>query len=241
MDFAERVLALAEATRGLNRPSCPAETGAIVLLIFLFFLFFAPVIGRFSARVFSFAVSMAFPVFGAHRRPVNRLYFFEGVLSTSARLAAPVAGLPAAQPDVVTRPDFSLLPLFCALFFSIVSHCSCAGGFLLVLSRRCIVFRISFPIADRLYLFFPGAFRPTRSTRGRRVASIGAASRWKNTVPAMTSARTLMGLALFGANPKTVESIPLLKLQDVGSSHSVDAASLRRRRSLFGTAPAVSS
>src|ERR1700731_2126660 len=36
---------------------------------------FGPVTHLFSARAFSFAISMPFPVFGAHRRPVNRLYF----------------------------------------------------------------------------------------------------------------------------------------------------------------------
>jgi hypothetical protein len=53
----------------------PPETGAIAL----FFLFFAPVPRLFGARAFSFANSMAFPVFGARRRPVNRLYFFNGL------------------------------------------------------------------------------------------------------------------------------------------------------------------
>src|SRR5579883_753580 len=45
----------------------------------LFFLFFAPVIGLFVARAFSVVISMSFPVFRAHRRPVNRLYFKEGI------------------------------------------------------------------------------------------------------------------------------------------------------------------
>jgi hypothetical protein len=53
----------------------PPETGATVLFIALFSLFFAPVIRLFCARAFSIAISMAFPVFGAYRRPVNRLYF----------------------------------------------------------------------------------------------------------------------------------------------------------------------
>jgi len=59
--------------------SARPETGAIVLFISLFFLFSGPVIRLFSARAFSFAISMTFPVFGAHRRPVNRLYFFNGL------------------------------------------------------------------------------------------------------------------------------------------------------------------
>jgi len=61
----------------------PPETGAVVLLMallflfpILFFLFFDPVIRLFDARAFSFAISTAFAVFGTHRRPVNRLYFF---------------------------------------------------------------------------------------------------------------------------------------------------------------------
>jgi hypothetical protein len=69
------------------------------------------------------------------------------------------------------RPDFFIASIVLRIVFFIVSHCSCAGGFFPVSSMRYIVFRISFPIADRLYLFFQGAFRPTRSTRGRRVAS----------------------------------------------------------------------
>jgi hypothetical protein len=46
----------------------------------LFFLFSAPVNAPvtllFGASAFSFAISTIFPVFGAHRRPVNRLLFF---------------------------------------------------------------------------------------------------------------------------------------------------------------------
>jgi hypothetical protein len=191
MDVAERVLELAEATRGLNRPSCPAETGAIVQLIFLFFLFFAPDIGRFSARVFSFAVSMAFPVFGAHRRSVNRLYFFAGDLSTSARLAAPVARLPTAQPDVVTRPDFSLLPLFFVLFF----HC-----FPLFLRRRlfarpvkalhCISHLIS-DCRSPVFVFPRGFPANVLDARPARCLNRGGVRR-KNTVLARTSERILI-------------------------------------------------
>jgi len=35
----------------------------------------APVIRLFCTRAFSFTISKAFPVFGAHERPVDRLYF----------------------------------------------------------------------------------------------------------------------------------------------------------------------
>jgi hypothetical protein len=52
----------------------------------LFFLFFAPLIRLFSARDLSFAISMAFAAFGAHRRPVNRLYFFHGLLDCTPGL-----------------------------------------------------------------------------------------------------------------------------------------------------------
>jgi len=41
----------------------PPETGAIVLFIALFSLFSAPVIRLFCVRAFSFAISMACPVF----------------------------------------------------------------------------------------------------------------------------------------------------------------------------------
>jgi hypothetical protein len=76
-DFAEPVLGLADGTtRGLNPSNMrPLETAAIVLLIALFSPFPPPVIRLFNARAFSFDVSMTFPVFNAHRRHVNRLYF----------------------------------------------------------------------------------------------------------------------------------------------------------------------
>jgi hypothetical protein len=48
----------------------------LFLFPLLFFLFFGPVIRLFGACSFSFANSMAFAEFDAHRRPVNRLYFF---------------------------------------------------------------------------------------------------------------------------------------------------------------------
>jgi hypothetical protein len=44
----------------------------------LFHLFCA----LFFSGVFFFAISMAFPVFGARRRPVNRRYFFSGISGT---------------------------------------------------------------------------------------------------------------------------------------------------------------
>jgi hypothetical protein len=53
----------------------PPETGAILLFIALFFLFSGPVFLLFRFRAFFSAISMAFAAFGAHRRPVNRLYF----------------------------------------------------------------------------------------------------------------------------------------------------------------------
>jgi hypothetical protein len=51
----------------------------------------APVIRLFSARAFSLAISMTFPVFGVLRRPVNRLYFFSGLL-WSAQAASRARG-----------------------------------------------------------------------------------------------------------------------------------------------------
>jgi hypothetical protein len=53
-----------------------SRTSAIPLFFGPVFLFLAPVIRLFSERAFSLAISRAFPVFRAHRRPVNRLYFF---------------------------------------------------------------------------------------------------------------------------------------------------------------------
>jgi hypothetical protein len=75
MGFAEPVLGLAEGkTRGLN-PSYKVPMALFFLFPVLFFPVFAPVIRRFGARAFSFAISGTFPVFGANRRPVDRLYF----------------------------------------------------------------------------------------------------------------------------------------------------------------------
>jgi hypothetical protein len=86
--------------------SARPETGAIVLFISLFFLFSGPVIRLFSARAFSFAISMTFPVFGAHRRPVNRLYFFNGLfhahgLDRATGCFAPHRGCVAAKSTVL--------------------------------------------------------------------------------------------------------------------------------------------
>jgi hypothetical protein len=57
------------------RPELRAAGRFATLFPCLFFLFFAPVIRLFGARAFSYAISTTFPVFGARRRPVNRLYF----------------------------------------------------------------------------------------------------------------------------------------------------------------------
>ncbi|HEY4921531.1 MAG TPA: hypothetical protein VII40_15615 [Xanthobacteraceae bacterium] len=72
----------------------PPETGASVLFIALFFLFSGPVSRLFGARAFSFAISMAFAVFGAHLRPVNRLYFSSTGLFRTCR-----ASMDAIQDD----------------------------------------------------------------------------------------------------------------------------------------------
>jgi hypothetical protein len=69
----------ARATTKLGSPECARpKTGAIVLFMALLFLFPGPVILLFGARGFSSAISVAFPLFAAYRRPVNRLYFFLG-------------------------------------------------------------------------------------------------------------------------------------------------------------------
>jgi hypothetical protein len=74
--------------------ACP-QTGAgaflfppsPLLFTVLFFLFFAPVIRLFDVRAFSFAISMAFPVFDARLPPVNRLYFFRRTFATTGGLS----------------------------------------------------------------------------------------------------------------------------------------------------------
>ena len=43
----------------------------------------------FFSLAFSFAISMTFPVFGAPRRPVNRLYFFTGGLGLKSAWRPP--------------------------------------------------------------------------------------------------------------------------------------------------------
>src|SRR5262249_54398218 len=47
---------------------------------------FAPVTRLFGARVFSFDISTTFPVFGAPRRPVDRLYFSSTTFSQGLAL-----------------------------------------------------------------------------------------------------------------------------------------------------------
>jgi hypothetical protein len=46
----------------------------------LYFRLFPLFCALFFSLAFSFAISMTFPVFGAPRRPVNRLYFSPGLL-----------------------------------------------------------------------------------------------------------------------------------------------------------------
>jgi hypothetical protein len=86
----------------------PPETGAIVLFIALLFLFFGPVPRLFGARAFSFAISMAFAVFGAHRRPVNRLYFSGRIRTTecNCRHRPTAHSLPGFLPQVLEEPIF---------------------------------------------------------------------------------------------------------------------------------------
>ena len=50
------------------------------------------------------------------------------------------------QPDVSTRPDFPTVPIVLRIVFSIVLHCSCAGGFSLAVARPCIVIGAHFPL-----------------------------------------------------------------------------------------------
>src|SRR5882672_4626031 len=49
-------------------------------------------------------------------------------------------------------PGFPTVSIVLRIVFSIVRHCSCAGGFSLAVARPCIVIPVAFPIADRLYL-----------------------------------------------------------------------------------------
>jgi len=203
MDVAEPVLGLAERT---------TETGAIVLLIALFLLFFAPVIRLFGARAFSFADSMALPVFGVYRRPVNRLYFFQRDFSRprgrSRRRRRTSGG--------TTGRRYASGFFIASIVVRIVSHCSCAGGFFPVPSRRCIVFRSNFPLQIACICFCPRAFRPTRWTRRPARCLIGAASRPK----AQCRPGDRSGSGSFGAAPKTVELIPVLKLEIVQMGRS---------------------
>jgi hypothetical protein len=132
------------------------ETKAIILLMALFFLFpvlfllfFAPVVRLLGARAFSFTISMAFPVSGAHRRPVNRLYFTRtatGHLRRGRFYERTSAIAPASRPGVVTPPYFSF-GLHCSSHcFFIDTHCSCVGFFSLAGARPCIVIGREFPL-----------------------------------------------------------------------------------------------
>ena len=64
------------------------ETAAILRLIARPSCFSRRLSAGSHARAFSFAISTAFPVFGAHRRPVNPLYFTGGPF-TRARPSPP--------------------------------------------------------------------------------------------------------------------------------------------------------
>jgi outer membrane autotransporter protein len=79
----------------------------------LFFLFFAPVPRLFGARAFSFAISMAFAVFGAHRRPVNRLYFTGRTKRGLVAIATTRGRGASAESTAPTRTSVAV-GLFCA-------------------------------------------------------------------------------------------------------------------------------
>jgi hypothetical protein len=96
---------------------------------------------------------MAFPVFGAYRRPVNRLYFF------------PEGGRGYVR--FVLRIVFSLFPIVLA-----------PAAFFPFRQGVALYFASHFPLQIAC-IVSPWASRPTGSTRGRRVASIGAALRRK--------------------------------------------------------------
>jgi hypothetical protein len=64
--------------------------------------------------------------------------------STGARCT--VACRPPLQPDVLAPPVFFIASIVLRIVFSIASHCSCAGGFSLVVARACIVIGVDFPL-----------------------------------------------------------------------------------------------
>jgi len=122
--------------------------------------------------------------------PVNRLYFLRGIFRRARGSRRPS---PVFRRHNRTSSRVRIFHCFhCSSHcFFIVSHCSRAGGFLPVPSRRCIVFRIKFPLQIAC-IYFPRGFpanaldaRPARCLNRGRV-------RRKNTVPARTSERILI-------------------------------------------------
>src|SRR5580704_11585298 len=95
-------------------------------------------------RAFSICAMAEIRVWGLRPDSTNP----EGKLGQLWQRCAPcaVACPPASQPDIDQRPDFRLFPLLCAFVFSIVSHCSCAGGISLAGARPCIVIAVNFPL-----------------------------------------------------------------------------------------------
>jgi len=66
-----------------------------------------------------------------------------------AGLEAPSAELPISrqsQPNVGIASRFLIVSIARRIVFSIVFHCSCAGGFFVALSGRYIVIRVAFPL-----------------------------------------------------------------------------------------------
>src|SRR3984957_2849830 len=92
--------------------------------------------------------------------------------------------------------------------FSIDTHCFRARNVSLVLARTCIVIGVNFPL--QIDCIFLGPFGRADWPIGA-LRLIGAASRLK----APCRQRHRVELGLFGANPKAVESNPILKLEIV--------------------------
>src|SRR5262249_34886243 len=67
--------------------------------------------------------------------------------STLGLFCAPTLAPPSGvRPDACTRPDVRLFRLLCALFFSIVFRCSCAGGFSQARAKPWLVIGAHFPL-----------------------------------------------------------------------------------------------
>jgi hypothetical protein len=133
----------------------------------------------------------------------------------SGSRTAPLPLLPASQPDFGHAPGFPtvlivlrIVLIVLRIVFFIASHCSCAGSFSFAPVMTYIVIGVAFSIVNRLYFWekFCGTAGGVQDYARLIATTRPKAQRRQGHQPV---------LALFGANPKTVVSNSIAKLQIV--------------------------